>query len=79
MSSSLATVFLPVILSVLVFQLIMVVIGLIGTVFWIWMLIDCVLRKFKNNTNKIIWVLIIVFGHFIGALLYFLFVRWRRK
>lgn len=75
MSSNLASVFLPVILSVLILQLIMVVIGLIGTVFWIWMLIDCVLRKFKSNTNKIIWVLVIVFGHFIGALIYFIFVK----
>lgn len=75
MSSNLASVFLPVILSVLILQLIMVVIGLIGTVFWIWMLIDCLLRKFKSNTNKIIWVLVIVFGHFIGALIYFIFVK----
>lgn len=75
MSTNLAAVFLPVILSVLIFQLIMVIIGVIGTIFWIWMLIDCVLRKFKSNTNKIIWVLVIVFGHFIGALIYFIFVR----
>ena len=79
MSSNLAAVFLPVILSVLIFQLIMVIIGLIGTVFWLWMLIDCVLRKFKSNTRKIIWVLVIVFGHFIGALIYFIFVKWGRK
>ena len=79
MSSNLAAVFLPVILSVLILQLIMLIIGLISTVFWLWMLIDCVLRKFKSNTNKIIWVLIIVFGHFIGALLYFFFVKWGRK
>lgn len=75
MLSNLVSVFLPVILSVLILQLIMMIIALIGTVFWIWMLIDCVLRKFKSNTNKIIWVLVIVFGHFIGALIYFIFVK----
>ena len=77
MSSNLAAVFLPVILSVLIFQLIMVVIGLIGTIFWLWMLIDCIMRKFKRDVNKIVWVLVIIFLPFIGSLLYFFLVRRR--
>lgn len=48
---------------------------LIGEIFWLWMLIDCVTRKFRSNTNKVIWVLVVVFGNIIGALVYFFFVK----
>ena len=43
--------------------------------FWIWMIIDCVNRRFKNETDKIVWILIIVLLHWIGALLYYIVVR----
>lgn len=49
--------------------------GLAGTAFMIWMLIDCVRHKFKNDTDRVIWVLIIVFLHWLGALVYFLAVK----
>lgn len=45
--------------------------GLIGTIFWIWMLIDCATRESSEGNDKIIWILIILFTHFIGALIYF--------
>ena len=47
--------------------------ALLASIFWIWMLIDCALHE-RNGTDKVIWVLIILFTHFIGALIYF-FVR----
>lgn len=77
MSSNLAAVFLPVVVLVLIFQLIMVVIGLIGTIFWLWMLIDCIMRRFKKDINKIVWILVIIFLPFIGSLLYFFLVKRR--
>ena len=43
-------------------------------VFWIWMLIDCIKSKLKE-TDKLIWVLIIILANFLGALLYLLFVK----
>jgi len=42
--------------------------------FWIWMLIDCVTKEPDTGNTKICWVLIIVFAHIVGALIYF-FVR----
>ena len=42
--------------------------------FWIWMLIDCVKNEPSEGNEKIIWILIIIFTHFIGALIYY-FVR----
>ncbi len=47
----------------------------IGTVFWVWMLVDCVQRTFKKDNDRVIWVLIIVFLQWIGALVYYFQVR----
>ena len=40
-------------------------------VFWIWMLIHAVTNKGLGDAEKIAWVLIILFTHFVGALIYF--------
>lgn len=43
--------------------------------FWIWMIVDCAKRKFKNDTEKIIWILVIVFAHWFGSLVYFIVIK----
>ena len=53
-------------------------IGIITTIFWLWMLIDCITNTAINGTEKIIWVLVVIFTHFIGALLYFFIARGNR-
>jgi hypothetical protein len=50
-------------------------IGLFGTVLWIWMLIDCATKETDQGNTKLIWILIIVFTHVLGALLYLLIRR----
>jgi hypothetical protein len=45
-----------------------------GTVLWVWMIIDCVTKEPSEGNDKIVWILVVVFTHWIGALLY-LFVR----
>ena len=50
------------------------IIGVLGTVFWVWMLIDCATKEPSEGNDKIIWVLIIVLTHLIGAAIYY-FVR----
>lgn len=40
-------------------------------IFWIWMLISAVQNKGLTEGEKIAWVLILVFVHFLGAILYF--------
>ena len=73
---------LAILAIILVFSMpwfLMHIFWLIGGLFWLWMLIDCVTRKFKKNTTKVIWVLVVVFGNIIGALVYFFFVKWGRK
>ncbi len=44
-------------------------------IFWIWMLIDCLQRKFEDTNQQLIWVLVIVLTNWIGALIYFFVER----
>ncbi len=43
-------------------------------VFWIWMLIECLTKEPDTGNNKVVWALVIVLTHIIGALIYY-FVR----
>ena len=49
--------------------------GLLLFVFWIWMLIDCLQRDFGDGSEKLIWVLVLVFLNFVGALIYYFIGR----
>jgi hypothetical protein len=40
-------------------------------VFWIWMLISAVQNKGLADGEKVAWVLVLVFIHLLGAILYF--------
>jgi len=47
--------------------------------FWIWMLVDCATKESDQGNDKIIWILVIIFTHWLGALIYFLVRRPERK
>jgi Phospholipase_D-nuclease N-terminal len=51
------------------------VLALVGTGFWIWMLVDCINNKGLTDTTKAVWVLFIVFTHFLGAFFYLILGR----
>ena len=44
-------------------------------IFWIVMLIDCAKRKFKLENDKIMWILIIIFLGWLGAIIYYFVVK----
>ena len=48
-------------------------------VFWIKMLIDSIKRNFKNENEKIVWVLVIVLLGFLGATIYYFVVKANDK
>lgn len=48
--------------------------GLAATVFWVWMIIECATKEPAEGNDKLVWILIIVFTHWIGAAIYY-FVR----
>jgi hypothetical protein len=47
-----------------------------GGIFWLWMLIDLINRPIEHKT---MWVLIVLFLSFLGAILYFFIARRRHK
>jgi len=56
----------------LLFLLCVLAFGVLAFVFWIWMLIDAIKNPRLDGTQRIVWVLVIVFLHALGALIYFL-------
>ncbi|MCE9613834.1 MAG: PLD nuclease N-terminal domain-containing protein [Lentisphaerae bacterium] len=58
--------------------LVFLVLGVGGTILWIWMIIDCATREKSEGNDKLIWILIIVLTHWIGARIYLLVRRPKR-
>jgi hypothetical protein len=58
--------------------LVFLVLGVGGTILWIWMIVDCATKEKSEGNDKLIWILIIVLTHWIGALIYLLVRRPRR-
>jgi hypothetical protein len=54
-------------------------IALLGTIFGIWMLVDCATNEPSEGNDKIIWILVNLLTHLIGALIYFFVRRPTRK
>lgn len=55
----------------------MLILGILFIVFWVKMLVNALTRDFKDSGTKIAWVLVIFFGHLLGALIYY-FVVFRK-
>ncbi|MEO0077790.1 MAG: PLD nuclease N-terminal domain-containing protein [candidate division WOR-3 bacterium] len=53
-------------------------VGVAGTVLWIWLLVEVLTRETDEGNNKLIWALVIVFTHWIGALIYLIVRRPER-
>jgi prolipoprotein diacylglyceryltransferase len=44
-------------------------------IFWIFMLVNCAKRNFKNDNDRIVWLLIIILLGIIGAIVYYFAVE----
>ncbi|HAH46886.1 MAG TPA: hypothetical protein DCM07_18955 [Planctomycetaceae bacterium] len=68
--------------GILIFVVLAWLIGLgltiLGIVFWIWMLIDCLKYEPSEGNDKVIWVLVIVLLNWVGALVYYIVRRPER-
>jgi hypothetical protein len=62
-----------------VLVLVFVLVGLAGTVFWIWSLVDLLRRPDQQyaaaGQTKVVWLLVVLLGHVIGSLIYLLVAR----
>jgi len=61
------------------FGLIAIVVGILLFVFWLLMLVDCLKRDFKKDYEKIVWVLVMIFLHILGAIIYYFVVKVDHK
>jgi cytochrome c oxidase assembly factor CtaG len=50
----------------------MFLVFVVATIFWIRMIIDCATRE--RDPERLVWIIVIVFTHLIGAAIYY-FVR----
>ena len=57
------------------FGLVAITIGVLLFLFWLWMLVDCLKRSFKNDYEKVVWVLVMIFLHILGAVIYYFVVK----
>ena len=57
------------------FMLIIVILLVLGLIFWIAMIIDCVKRNFKKDSEKIVWILVLIFLGVLGAIIYYFVVK----
>jgi hypothetical protein len=60
------------------FHLLLILLSLVATIFWIWMLIDALIHE-PTTGEKLLWFLVIFFLHFIGALIYFVLRKSPRR
>jgi hypothetical protein len=44
---------------------------IIASVFWVWMLIDCLANPRLLTVEKVVWFCVIFFLHLLGAVLYY--------
>jgi hypothetical protein len=56
----------------MIFAFIAFLLGVLACVFWIWMLVDCIGNSRLSTGEKVGWVLVIIFLHALGALIYYL-------
>jgi hypothetical protein len=52
---------------------------IVATILWLWMLIDCITKEPSGDNEKIVWVLVIVLVGPLGALIYLIARRPKRK
>ena len=64
---------------ILLGMLICIPVGVALLAFWIWMLVSAIQNRGLSEGEKIAWVLVIVFLHALGALLYLLIGHPKRN
>jgi len=64
-----------IILLVALFVIFIIALVIAATVFWILMIIDCAKREFKNDTEKVVWIVLLVFLGILAAIVYYFVVK----
>ncbi len=67
------------ILLIIFAVLFIIILGILIAVFWVWMLIDCITRDFRDDMEKIVWILLMVFLGVIASIVYYFVVKRNDK
>ncbi len=67
--------FSGIILMILIFA----TLAILSVVFWIWTIIDCARRNFKGDTEKIVWILILIFLGILGSIIYYFAIVYQKR
>ena len=59
--------------------LIFIVLAIASFIFWILMIIDCAKRNFKNPNERVVWIIVLVLLHVLGATIYYFAVKRQNK
>ena len=66
----------PLLVVLIAFLMLLMFSAVVGlTVFWILMIIDCAKRKQLTDSERVAWILVLVFLGFVGASVYYLAVK----
>jgi prolipoprotein diacylglyceryltransferase len=57
---------------------ILTLLGIAALFFWIWMLVDCMRREPSDSLEKLTWVLVILLGTIVGAIIYYVIRKMPR-
>ncbi|MBU1167167.1 PLDc N-terminal domain-containing protein [Patescibacteria group bacterium] len=50
-----------------------------GFVFWIFMIVDVAKHQFKDETERLTWILVVVLAGWIGAIIYYFTIKAKDK
>lgn len=64
-----------ILLFFVLFWLLLIVVAILGTVFWIFMLVDAAKREFPKKDEKAVWIIVVALTGMIGALIYYFIVK----
>lgn len=62
----------------ILFMFVVLAVAIFLVIAWIWMIIDCLIRNFKEGSERIAWLLVLIFLSVIGAIIYY-FMVFRKK
>ena len=63
----------------IVLALFFIPLGLLFMAFWIWMLVDAAKNKGLDQSERVVWIVVIVLTHLLGAIVYLCFGRPKRN
>lgn len=63
------------VLFIFLIWLVIIIACILLFIFWIFMIVDVAKRNFKSESDKIVWILVVILAGIIGALIYYFVIK----